>query len=463
MSTTFSRSTSGEKAHGDLPDLHSDEHIAQSRAEFQMDQLSAADAEVIKENRAGDVPDGNFLSWAITLFGTAVGAGILFLPIDAGSFGFWPLLIATFLVLPLVFFSHRTYARIVSASPEKGLDVLQVVTALTGRKRGLATAILYWLAIYPTVLIYGISITNTVDSMIVNQLNGPHVNRVVLATVCVGLMTGAFALGKKATLWLANILVYPLIIALAAVSIYLIPKWDLAGFMEYESGTPLWKSMLLLLPVMVFSFSHMAALSQFALDVQKKKKGDVAATEREVSKIEMITAIMLVFFTMFFVWSCSLTLGAEGMDEARAQNIPILSYFANVTNTPFMAVISPVIAICAIASSYFGHMLGTEEGTSYLIRVAAPGVADRINPQTLRWCIYVFVFVTTVLVAVLNPSILTLISAVGGIFVAFLVYIVPNLLFNKATAFKHYARRPDTIFVLIMGVIIMGVTIWQMF
>ena len=207
----------------------------------------------------------------------------------------------------------------------------------------------------------------------------------------------------------------------------------------------------------------MAALSQFALDVQKKKKGDVAATEREVSKIELITAIMLVFFTMFFVWSCSLTLGAEGMDEARAQNIPILSYFANVTNTPFMAVISPVIAICAIASSYFGHMLGTEEGTSYLIRVAAPSVADRINPQALRWCIYVFVFVTTVLVAVLNPSILTLISAVGGIFVAFLVYIVPNLLFNKATAFKHYARRPDTIFVLIMGLIIMGVTIWQMF
>ncbi|MDN6273111.1 MAG: septum formation initiator, partial [Corynebacterium casei] len=34
-------------------------------------------------------------SWTITLFGTAVGAGILFLPISAGSFGFWPLLIAT--------------------------------------------------------------------------------------------------------------------------------------------------------------------------------------------------------------------------------------------------------------------------------------------------------------------------------------------------------------------------------
>ena len=58
---------------------------------------------------------------------------------------------------------------------------------------------------------------------------------------------------------------------------------------------------------------------------------------------------------------------------------------------------------------------------------------------------------------------MTLISVVGGIFVAFLVYLVPTLLFRKATAYKHYANRPDTIFVGVMGVIIVGVTIWNMF
>ena len=35
------------------------------------------------------------LSWVIGLFGTAVGAGILFLPINAGAGGLWPLLIVT--------------------------------------------------------------------------------------------------------------------------------------------------------------------------------------------------------------------------------------------------------------------------------------------------------------------------------------------------------------------------------
>lgn len=446
----------------ELPEQYSEEHLEMAREEFSAEHLTDADIEQIKEQREGNDPDGSFMRWVITLFGTGVGAGILFLPINAGSFGFWPLVITTLLIGPMVFFSHRTYARIVSASPVKGLDVLQVITALTGRKRGFASAVLYWLGIYPTVLIYGISITNTLDSFIVNQLGGVHVSRWVLAGVSVGLMTGAYAVGKKLTLWIANALVYPLIIALAAVSLYLIPSWDFDSLLHYDSAYPVWQGLLLILPVLVFSFSHMAALSQFALDMQKKNDGDVEATEREVSKVELVTAIMLVTFTMFFVWSCALALGADGMDEAAAQNVPVLSYLANETDTPFMAWMSPIIAICAIVTSYFGHLLGTEEGTGYLLRVVAPNTAARLSTNTLRWIVNIFVFVTAVLVAVANPSILDMISVVGGIFVSLLVYIMPVLLFHKATAFKHYARRPDTIFVLVMGLIIMAVTVWNM-
>ncbi len=43
-------------------------------------------------------------TWALSLFGTAVGAGILFLPINAGMSGFWPLVVMTLLVGPMTFF-----------------------------------------------------------------------------------------------------------------------------------------------------------------------------------------------------------------------------------------------------------------------------------------------------------------------------------------------------------------------
>ncbi len=96
------------------------------------------------------------------------------------------------------------------------------------------------------------------------------------------------------------------------------------------------------------------------------------------------------------------------------------------------------------------------------MRGVAPNVAARFSTSTLRLAVNIFVFVTAVLVAVVNPSILDMISVVGGIFVAFLVYITPALLFAKTTALKHYARRPDTIFVLVVGLVIMGVTVWDM-
>ena len=172
---------------------------------------------------------------------------------------------------------------------------------------------------------------------------------------------------------------------------------------------------------------------------------------------------MLVGFTMFFVWSCSLALGADGMDAAREANIPVLSYLANETHAPFLAVLSPIVALCAIASSYFGHVMGAEEGTTYLVRAVAPEFANRVSPKAMRWGIYVFVFVTTVAAAVINPSILDLISVVGGVFITFLVYIVPMLLFRNAKAFRRFANKPETIFVFVLGVIIMGVAIWQMF
>lgn len=314
------------------------------------------------------------------------------------------------------------------------------------------------------MLIYGVSITNAVDSFIVNQLGGPSINRWILATLCVGLMTAGFAFGRKPMLWLAQILVYPLILFLAITSIYLIPRWDISSFLEfdYDGGgfLSVVKGVLLILPVMVFSFSHMAALSQLSVDMQPAHGKN---TEKRVSKIEFYTAILLVVFTMVFVWSCVLALGADGMREAHEQNIPVLSYFANVTGTPIMAAIAPMVVVCAIVSSYFGHLLGSEEGTEYLFKTVAPKTAARIPRRNLLIGIYVFAFAATTLVAVFNPSIVTLASLVAGVFVVFLVYLLPVYMFRNLDVYKHVRKDKANYFVLILGLIIMAITIWDLF
>jgi serine transporter len=50
------------------------------------------------------------LYWTMSLFGTAIGAGILFLPIAIGTNGVLSLLIMALLAYPLTHYSHKLLA-----------------------------------------------------------------------------------------------------------------------------------------------------------------------------------------------------------------------------------------------------------------------------------------------------------------------------------------------------------------
>ena len=122
-----------------------------------------------------------------------------------------------------------------------------------------------------------------------------------------------------------------------------------------------------------------------------------------------------------------------------------------------------MVVVCAIVSSYFGHLLGSEEGTEYLFKTVAPKTAARIPRRNLLIGIYVFAFAATTLVAVFNPSIVTLASLVAGVFVVFLVYLLPVYMFRNLDVYKHVRKDKANYFVLILGLIIMAITIWDLF
>ena len=405
-------------------------------------------------------PNAVNTNWVISLFGTAVGAGILFLPINAGGFGFWPLLIATALIGPMTFLSHRALSRMMSASPNPGLDITGVVTKYFGQGAGAVISVLYFLAIYPIVLIYGVSITNTVDSFIVNQLNGPSIPRWLLSLLLVGGMTLVFAYGQRLMLIVTQIIVYPLILFLAAVSFYLVPQWDFSSFYHAEGNTAGIWAVVMILPVLVFSFNHSPAISQFSLAMQRTWGRDA---EKNASKVLGITALLLTIFTMFFVWSCALAVGGDGLAQAREENIPVMSYIANTTGVPVMALLSPVVAILAIVSSYFGHALGAAEGARFIVKKAIPGITSKFSASQLSAGVNFFIFLTAWAAAVANPSILALIESIGGPFIAMILYIMPMYAMYKVPALARFRNRWTAIFVVATGIATISAAIVGLF
>lgn len=398
-------------------------------------------------------------TWMLSLFGTAVGAGILFLPINAGLGGFWPLMALAVIVAPMTYLSHRGLSRFVLSSKVSGSDITDVVEEHFGKTAGKLITLLYFFAIYPIVLIYGVSITNTVDSFMVNQLEMQSLPRAVLSIILILGMMSVMILGEKLMLKVTQFLVYPLIAILLFMSIYLIPDWNSSALEQVPTLNGFLSTIWLSIPVLIFAFNHSPAISAFS-QAQAREHGDKA--EEKASQILFRTSGILLGFVMLFVFSCVLSLTPADLVQAKQQNIPILSYLANKHESPFISYLGPIVAFVAIVSSFFGHYLGTREGLNGLIIKQYKSKGKEIDAKKVNLFTAIFVIITSWIVATINPSILGIIESLGGPIIAVILFIMPMYAINKVPAMKKYSGKISNIFITIMGLIAISAIIYKL-
>ncbi|QRZ62155.1 amino acid permease [Rothia sp. ZJ932] len=398
-------------------------------------------------------------TWTISLFGTAIGAGILFLPINAGSGGVWPLLLATIVIWPMIYFSHRALSRMVCASQNPDSDITNLTEQYFGVSIGRIFTVLYFCSIFPVLLIYGVGITNTVNSVMVNQLGMAPWPRWLLSGILVAVLTGVMLMNQKIMLTITNALVYPLILILLAVSVYLIPRWSFDSFSQAPSLGDFTLTFWLMLPVLVFSFYHAPAISQFSVSMRERYGLQSAA---KASQILRATSTILVVFTMIFVWSCVLALGSEGVQEARESNLPILSFLANELDAPFIEILGPIVAITAISSSYFGHWLGAHEGAMGIIRSNFKTEEKGISKNKVSLAVSVVLFFCVWIAAILNPSILGLIETLVGPIMAVVLFLMPMYAIHKVEVLAPYRGKLTNVFVVIAGLAAFSAIVYKL-
>ncbi len=384
-------------------------------------------------------------SWVLSLFGTAVGAGVLFLPIKAGAGGFWPLVVLAIIAMPMIWLAHKGLARFVLSAKNPDADITDTVAEHFGSKGATIIKFAYFFAIYPIVLIYGVGITNTVDSFLVNQLGFESIPRWLLSGALIGAMTCGVIFGKDLMLKATSLMVYPLVFILLALSVFLIPEWNTSMMEITPDLSELPKTVWLAIPLIVFSFNHSPIISQFSKE-QRRVHGDTAW-----KKTDMITggaATMLMAFVMFFVFSVVLSLTPEQLTEAKVQNISVLSYLANIHASPFISYLGPVVAFSAIVSSYFGHFLGAHEGLVGLVKVRTSMSETKVNKISL-----LFIVLTTWVISIINPSILGMIESMGAPMIAAILFLMPIYAMRKVPAMaKLKTSTIAQIFTAICGV-----------
>lgn len=404
--------------------------------------------------------------WMFSLYGTALGTGVLFLPINAGIGGLIPLLIMVVIAFPMTFFSHQSLCRFVLSGKNPGGDITKVIEEHFGRRAGKLITLLYFFAIYPILLVYSVAITNTVESFIIHQLDMPSPPRALLSLILIISLMIIVGLGEQTILKVMGILVFPFAALLILLALYLIPHWSCAIFRNISLhgsintiGNSPFMTLWLAIPVIVFSFNHSPIISSFAV-AKREEYGAIA--EKKCSSILAYAHIMMVLTVMLFVFSCALSLSPENLLEAKMQNISILSYLANYFNSPIIGRIAPVIAFVAITKSFLGHYLGAREGFNSLITKSIKNHNKTISTAMLNRITGIFILVTTWLVASCNPSILGMIETLGGPILAILLFLMPMYSIYKVPAMHKYHSHISNLFVLVMGFITISAILFKL-
>jgi len=403
-------------------------------------------------------------TWMLGLYGTAIGAGVLFLPINAGVGGLLPLIIMAVLAFPLTYYSHRALTRFVLSGKNAGEDITDVVEEHFGAGAGKIITLLYFFAIFPILLMYSVAITNTVETFIEHQLGLVSPPRVLLSLILIiGLMT-VVRFGEQMIVKAMSILVFPFVAVLMLLAVYLIPHWHGAALQtlswHHAGGKGIWMTLWLAIPVMVFSFNHSPIISSFAV-AKRAEYGENA--ERKCSRILACSHLMMVATVMFFVFSCVLSLSPEDLAAAKAQNISILSYLANHFDVPVIAWLGPLIAIVAITKSFLGHYLGAREGFNGLVNKTLHSRGKTITPAKLNRITALFMLLSTWLVASWNPSILDMIETLGGPVIAVILFLMPMYAIHKVPAMRKYSGHISNLFVVLTGLVAISAIFYSLF
>ncbi|MBL0622248.1 amino acid permease [Aeromonas veronii] len=400
--------------------------------------------------------------WTMGLYATAVGAGTLFLPITVGSNSPVILLFILLLAFPLSYYSHRALSRFVLSSSHKEGDITHVVEEHFGARAGKLLMLIYLMAFYPIILVYSISITNAIQSFVVHQLGDAELPRGLLV---LGVMLGLHLVllaGKQIVVSAISVLALPMVAFLIGLSIYLLPQWSLSYFTESQAvdwrDPAFWKSLWLIVPVMVFSFSHAPIISSFSA-AQKKRCQESA--DLRAKRIIKYSSMLICGSVLFFVVSCVMSLSQAEMALARTDNISVLSALANKFSNPLIAYVGPLIAILAMSKSFLGTSMGVSEGTVSMVSGACQGLGLSLKESTIARVSSVILFMVTAVITYLNPNVLDIIERVSGPLIAVILFLLPACSIYRLPALKRY-RGPSTLFVLVMGLLAISALIYDL-
>ncbi|WP_113640734.1 amino acid permease [Escherichia albertii] len=356
--------------------------------------------------------DSTDTGWVIMSIGMAIGAGIVFLPVQVGLMGLWVFLLSSVIGYPAMYLFQRLFINTLAESPECK-DYPSVISGYLGKNRGILLGALYFVMLVIWMFVYSTAITNDSASYLhtFGVTEGLLSDSPFYGLVLICILVAISSRGEK--------LLFKISTGMVLIKLLV-------------------KNAIITLPFTLTSILFIQTLSPMVISYRSREKSiDVA---RHKALRAMNIAFGILFVTVFFyAVSFTLAMGHDEAVKAYEQNISALAIaaqFISGDGAAWVKVVSVILNIFAVMTAFFGVYLGFREAMQGIVmnilRRKMP--AEKINENLVQRGIMVFAILLAWSAIVLNAPVLSFTSIcspifgmVGCLIPAWLVYKVPAL------------------------------------
>lgn len=387
--------------------------------------------------------DSTDFGWIIMSIGMAIGAGIVFLPVQVGLMGMWVFLLSSIIGYPAMYLFQRLFINTLAESPECK-DYPTVISGYLGKNWGIFLGVLYFIMLVIWMFVYSTAITNNSASYlltfgITNTLlsDNPFYG---LVLICI--LVALSSRGEKLLFKISTFMVLTKLFVVAALGLAMIGMWQLHNIGAMPPFGKLIKDAIITLPFTLTSILFLQTLSPMVISYRAKEQSREVARYKALRAMNIAFAIL--FITVFFyAVSFTLAMGREEALKAYEQNVSALAIAAQFFPGSWATYVGVALNIFAVMTAFFGVYLGFREATQGIVMnlLLRKFPAEKINPNYVQKGIMLFSILLAWSAIVLNAPVLSFTSIcspifglVGCLIPAYLVYKVPALFKYKGLA-----------------------------
>lgn len=403
------------------------------------------------------------VGWVILCIGMAIGAGIVFLPVQVGIKGLWVFILSVLITYPGIYLLQNLYLKTLSESPECE-DYTSVITHYLGPNWGVVLGACYFLMLLKGMSTYSMAVT--FDSASYIQTFG--FTDVLLSDykwyglVVLIIMVSLAAQGERMLFKVASPMVVFKLGIVVLLGLVMVPYWDLSNIPAFPAVLPLLRDTILTLPFTLFSILFVQIISPMNVAYRKAEPNRLIANYKAV-RVHRVAYTILAVSVLFFAFSFALVLHHDEAVRAYEQNISALAMATKVIPGAAVRVMTTLLNIFAIMTAFFGIFLGFQEAIKgialNLISRVIP--KERVNRTALN--VGVCVFVVLLLWAwVMTRFSIILLNQISAPIYGTVACLIPCLLVHKVPVL-HKLKGPSVYYVAMLGVMLCSTPFLKLF